>query len=82
MGQQEVYDFLKKNRNMWFTSKEISKEVYGIYETKTSVNSCLRRLRKNRFVEWKQDKRGVYSYRYQAVYTFSPINDYLVEKNV
>ena len=27
MGQQEVYNFLKQNKNKWFTSKQISESI-------------------------------------------------------
>jgi DNA-binding MarR family transcriptional regulator len=42
MGQQEVFDFLKKNPKKWFTSKEISKRL------KTSIGSVTNNLAKLR----------------------------------
>jgi hypothetical protein len=43
MGQQEVFNFLKKNRAKWFTSKEIAK---GLKASLGSVTNNLKKLRK------------------------------------
>ena len=50
MGQQEVYDFLKKHAGKWYTSKEISRML------KTSIGSVTNNLAKLR-------KRGEISFK-------------------
>jgi len=42
MGQQEVYDFLKRYKPQWFTAMQISKAV------NTSINSTTMSLKKLR----------------------------------
>ncbi|PIN81407.1 hypothetical protein COV13_01145 [Candidatus Woesearchaeota archaeon CG10_big_fil_rev_8_21_14_0_10_32_9] len=61
MGQQEVYDFLCKNKNKWFTSKEIS-EALGV--SIGSVTMSLKKLRKTNIIKYKNTgKRNTYSYK-------------------
>ena len=64
MGQQDIYDFLKKNKNKWFTSKQIAEHMdYG----KGSVTMNLYKLRKTNMVEARLlEKRG-YEYKYNGV---------------
>ena len=50
MGQQEVYDFLKKHRNEWFTSKEIASLLKA---SLGSVTSCLKKLRESYAITFK-----------------------------
>jgi predicted transcriptional regulator len=52
MGQQEVYDFLKKNKRKWFTSKSISDDL-GL--SIGSVTNNLKKLRKTNSVKSKQE---------------------------
>jgi len=54
MGQQEVYDYLKKNRRKWFTSKAISKELKVSIG---SVTNCLKKLRESRAIDFRETKR-------------------------
>jgi len=42
MGQQEVYDFLKKHKGRWYTSKEIADKLRA---SQGSVTTCLKKLR-------------------------------------
>ncbi len=65
MGQQEVYDILKKHRNKWLSSKEIAKKL------KTSSGSAitsLKKLREGKIISFKLEKRianrKVYVYRF------------------
>lgn len=61
MGQQEVYDFLLKNKDEWFTSKDIS-EALGV--SIGSVTMSLKKLRKTNLVNYKNSgKRNTYWYR-------------------
>lgn len=61
MGQQEVYDFLCKNKNKWYTSKEIS-EALGV--SIGSVTMSLKKLRKTNIIKYKNTgKRNTYSYK-------------------
>ena len=50
MGQQEVYTFLRKNRNKWFTSKEIANKLKS---SLGSVTTCLKKLRDSSSVSFK-----------------------------
>ncbi|MBT4352618.1 HTH domain-containing protein [archaeon] len=52
MGQQEVYDFLKKNKNKWFTSKDISN---ALSLSIGSVTNNLKKLRKSTSVKSKME---------------------------
>ncbi|MFA6073729.1 MAG: HTH domain-containing protein [Candidatus Woesearchaeota archaeon] len=61
MGQQEVYDFLCKNKNTWFTSKEISE---ALCVSIGSVTMSLKKLRKTNIIKYKvTGKRNTYSYK-------------------
>ena len=61
MGQQEVYDFLKKNKNTWYTSREIS-EALGV--SIGSVTMSLKKLRKTNIIKFKNTgKRNTYTYK-------------------
>ena len=61
MGQQEVYDFLCKNRGKWFTSREISEKL------KVSIGSVtmsLKKLRKTNIIKYKNTgKRNTFMYK-------------------
>ena len=54
MGQQEVYSFLKRNRNKWFYSKEIYKRLRTSIG---SVTNCLKKLRESREIDFRETKR-------------------------
>lgn len=63
MGQQEVYSFLKRNKNKWFTSREISK---GLRSSMGSVTNCLKKLRKSRAIDFREAKRkNQFEYRFK-----------------
>ncbi|MBI2558163.1 hypothetical protein HYW20_02480 [Candidatus Woesearchaeota archaeon] len=56
MGQQEVYTFLKKNRNKWFTSKEIASRLKA---SVGSITTCLKKLRDSSSVSFRYpNKQG------------------------
>ncbi len=61
MGQQEVYDFLKKNKGKWFNAREIAEKL------RISLNSArtsLARLKKSKFIGCKQKvKKNVLEYK-------------------
>lgn len=61
MGQQEVFDFLKKNTGEWYTSRQIS-EALGV--SIGSVTMSLKKLRKTNMIEYKnKGKRNTYLYQ-------------------
>jgi len=64
MGQQEVYIFLKRNKNKWFLSKDIKKRL----ETSiSSVTNCLKKLRENNAIKFKGTKRkNQFKYKFKS----------------
>ena len=66
MGQQEVYDFLKRYRGKWFTSKEIAN---GLKASVGSVTTCLQKLRKSSDIDseygkgTRSSRKNAYVYR-------------------
>ncbi len=72
MGQQEVYDFLKKNKRRWFTSKEITQELDS---SLSSITTTLKKLRQYgaidhklvdfRLTDYRCGKRNIYQYRFK-----------------
>lgn len=67
MGQQEVYDFLRKNKLKWFSSKDIAKKLDV---SVGSVTNSLRRLRESKQVFYRVNRRDgsnrkVYEYKYK-----------------
>ncbi len=63
MGQQEVYNFLKKNPRRWFTSREISEKIKISIG---SVTSSLKKLRKSNLVQYKTTtKRNMFIYKFK-----------------
>ena len=65
MGQQEVYDFLKKNKGKWGTSKEISKKMGA---SQGSVTTTLTKLRKRKDVQFKmsEERTNMFLYMYNG----------------
>jgi len=55
MGQQEIYDFLRKQRAKWYTSKEIS---HGLSVSIGSVTNCLKKLRNSKIIHFKETGHG------------------------
>jgi Mn-dependent DtxR family transcriptional regulator len=68
MGQQEVYDFLKRNRSKWYTSKEIAK---GLKASVGSVTTCLQKLRNGSDIDSHygngagHNRKNAYVYRFK-----------------
>ncbi len=61
MGQQEVYDFLLRNKGGWFTSREISDKL-GV--SIGSVTMSLKKLRKTNIIKYRNTgKRNTYQYK-------------------
>lgn len=65
MGQQEVYDFLKKNKGKWWTSKETAEQLDASIG---SVTTTLTKLRKRDDVLFKmsKDKPNMYLYKFKS----------------
>lgn len=62
MGQQDIYDFLKNNKEDWYTSKELSKHL-GI--SIGSVTMSLKKLRESRSVKFQTTKRNMFKYMFK-----------------
>ncbi|MBD3310220.1 HTH domain-containing protein [Candidatus Woesearchaeota archaeon] len=63
MGQQEVYDFLKKNKRKWFTSREISAELKI---SVGSVTNSLKKLRQTKTILFKPTgNRNEFKYKFK-----------------
>lgn len=64
MGQQEVYDFLMKNPDAWYTSKEISEQLAVSIG---SVTMSLKKLRKTNIIKYRNTgKRNTFQYMVQS----------------
>jgi len=64
MGQQEVYDFLIKNTDSWYTSKEISEQLNVSIG---SVTMSLKKLRKTNIIKYRNTgKRNTFQYMVQS----------------
>ena len=70
MGQQEVFTFLKNNRNKWFTSKQIADKLKASYG---SVSVSVMKLRQSKQIRFNKNKLrtkthgriGKFVYRYK-----------------
>lgn len=69
MGQQEVITFLKKNKNEWFTSRQITKKLKV---STGSVMSSMKKLRDSNIVRFRtiQVDFIIYGRRKIFVYKF------------
>ena len=67
MGQQEVYDFLKKHGGKWFTSKEIAN---GLRASVGSVTTCLKKLRDSSAIDFEYGNGAGPSGKNAYVYKF------------
>jgi hypothetical protein len=65
MSQQDILNFLRKNRNKYFTSREIS-EAINLRHTNAIVN--LYKLRKTNFITFKLLDNNSKSVRYLYKY--------------
>ena len=68
MGQQEVYDFLKKHKGKWYTSSEIANKMEA---SLGSVTTCLKKLRDSSAINYKYpnktgtSRKNAYAYRFK-----------------
>ena len=70
MGQQEVFTFLKNNRNKWFTSRQIADKLNASYG---SVCVSIMKLRQSEQIRFKNNKLrtkthgrvGIFVYRHK-----------------
>ena len=70
MGQQEVFTFLKKSRNKWFTSRQIADKLKASYG---SVCVSIKILRQSGQIKFKKNKLrtkthgrvGIFVYRHK-----------------
>jgi len=62
MGQQEVFDFLKKNKDSWWCSKEIAAKLSA---SVGSVTTTLTKLRKRKEILHKMSKEKTNMYLYK-----------------
>ena len=64
MGQQEVFNFLSKNKNKWWSSKEIAAKLDA---SVGSVTTTLTKLRKRKEILYKMSpvKTNMYLYKFK-----------------
>jgi len=60
MGQQEIYDFLKKNKNKWYSAKEIYEEI-NIKNSLNSIMKAMGKLECDENIQKKFEKHHIYS---------------------
>ena len=60
MSQQSVSDFLRENKDGWFTVEQISKQMR--LSTSTITNNC-KKLRCRQDIEVKFEKPRLYKYK-------------------
>lgn len=55
MGQQDIVDLLKENKEIWFSTKDLRRvlKVSG-----GGMSRCLKRLRASDFVIWEKRKNA------------------------
>ena len=64
MGQQEVYNFLKLDKDKWFLSKEVSKQL-GV--SIGSVTNRLKKLRGSNAINFKGTARqNQFQYKFKS----------------
>ena len=62
MGQQEIYDFLKKHKSKWYTTKEITNKVKV---SVGSVTNAVKKLRHSNVVHFKRDNYNRIAFLYK-----------------
>ena len=63
MGQQEIYDFLKKNKRKWYTSREISEKLKVSIG---SVTNALKKLRRSRTIQFRTSQhKNQFEYKFK-----------------
>lgn len=62
MGQQDIYDFLKKHPKKWFTSKELSEKLRISIG---SVTMSLKKLRESNSIKYQTTKRNMFKYMFK-----------------
>ena len=67
MGQQEVYNLLKRHRSKWFSTKEITDKLKI---SAGSVTTSLKKLRKAKIVNFRMAKRLVGRSGKKEVYVY------------
>lgn len=71
MSQWDIYGFLKRNKEGWFTAKQLAEQLGA---SSGSVASCVRRLRKAdlvacKTVKWARpgmtNQKDIFAYRFR-----------------
>ena len=63
MAQQDVLDFLKKNKDMWFFARDISE---GLNSSYNCIARNLRSLREGNIIDFKNiGNRSIFMYKYK-----------------
>lgn len=67
MGQQEVYELLRRHRNKWFSAREIAEKLKM---SSGSLMNSLKKLRKSKTVNYKLTKRATKSGSKREIYVY------------
>jgi Mn-dependent DtxR family transcriptional regulator len=62
MGQQEIYDFLKKYKSNWYNSREVCKMLDVSI---ASATNALKKLRESNVIHFKKDIRRTNAFLYK-----------------
>ncbi len=62
MGQQEIYDFLRKYKSKWYNSKEVCRRLDVSI---ASATNALKKLRESKVIHFKQDPNRTNAFLYK-----------------
>ncbi|MBW2966510.1 adhesin biosynthesis transcription regulatory family protein [Candidatus Woesearchaeota archaeon] len=62
MGQQEIYDFLRKYKSKWYNSKEVCRRLDVSI---ASATTSLKKLRETNVIHFKRDPHRTNAFLYK-----------------
>ncbi len=62
MGQQEIYDFLRKYKSTWYNSREVCQKMNVSI---ASATTALKKLRESEVIHFKKDPQRTNAFLYR-----------------